>query len=245
MKKIIAFCFFVNTALIAQNRVNNYKYIIIPNHFGFLKKANQYQTSSLTKFLFNKYGFTAFLDNEKLPEDVARNRCLALTVNMKKKSSLFYTKNTIELKDCYNKVVFTSREGKSKLKEYKKAYHEAIRKAFKSIQQLNYSYKEEKSISKGIPTIEEKGLAEKNIEKESIATISTAKEVLYAQAKGNGFQLINTKPEVVFQILKTGKPNLYLLKGKKGVLYRENGNWLVEYYENNRLIRLTTYQIKF
>ncbi|MDB0601615.1 hypothetical protein PL373_10740 [Tenacibaculum maritimum] len=164
---------------------------------------------------------------------------------MKKKSSLFYTKNTIELKDCYNKVVFTSREGKSKLKEYKKAYHEAIRKAFKSIQQLNYYYKEEKSISKGIPTIEEKGIAEKNIEKESIATISTTKEVLYAQAKGNGFQLINTKPEVVFQLLKTGKPNLYLLKGKKGVLYKENGNWLVEYYENNRLVRLTTYQIKF
>ena len=55
-------------------------------------------------------------------------------------SSMFTTKSIVELRDCYNNVVFSSNVGKSKEKEYKKAYHEAIRNAFKSVQTLKYKY---------------------------------------------------------------------------------------------------------
>ncbi len=53
---------------------------------------------------------------------------------------MFTTKSIVELRDCSNKIIFSSKEGKSKDKEYKKAYHEAIRNAFKSIQSLKYKY---------------------------------------------------------------------------------------------------------
>ena len=53
---------------------------------------------------------------------------------------MFITKLKIELVNCNNEVIFTSKEGKSKEKDYKKAYHEALRNAFQSISELNYSY---------------------------------------------------------------------------------------------------------
>jgi len=37
-------------------KMSDFKYIIVPNKFDFLKKSNQYQTSSLTKFLLQKKG---------------------------------------------------------------------------------------------------------------------------------------------------------------------------------------------
>lgn len=49
-------------------------------------------------------------------------------------------KVTFTLSDCSNKVVFTSVEGISRQKEFKKAYQESVRNAFKSFSELNYSY---------------------------------------------------------------------------------------------------------
>lgn len=240
---------FITSALMAQKSINNYKYIIVSNHFDFLKKPDQYQTSSLTKFLFNKKGFTTFLSDEKFPNDLASNRCLALVAGVKNSSSMFSTRNVIELKDCNNKVVIISKEGKSKQKVYKKAYHEAIRNAFKSMGTLNYSYvplEEEIAVSKVIKS--NTNIASK--EKIEIATSSNKKEsmlrasVLYAQAKLNGFQLVNTKPEVVFEILKTNVKEVFILKSKKGIMYKSGQVWIAEYYEKEKLIQ-EQYQIKF
>ena len=50
----------------------------MPNNFEFVNSNDKYQTSSLTKFLFNKHGFKAFIADEILPNDVANNRCLVL-----------------------------------------------------------------------------------------------------------------------------------------------------------------------
>ncbi len=40
-----------------------------------------------------------------------------------------------------NNILFTSRQGDSKEKEYQKAYYEALREAFQSFQTINYDYK--------------------------------------------------------------------------------------------------------
>ena len=45
--------------------VNNYKYVIIPEKFSFLKEANKYNLNSLTKMVFEKYGFTVFYTNDQ------------------------------------------------------------------------------------------------------------------------------------------------------------------------------------
>ena len=70
------------------------------------------------------------------------------------------------------------------------------------------------------------------------------KNILYAQPITNGFQLINTKPAVVFQVLKTKLKDVYIIKNKNGILYKNENNWVAEYYKNNALI-VESYQIKF
>lgn len=233
----------------AQKSVNNYKYIIVPKQFEFFTYPDQFQTSSLTKFLFNKNGFKAFLSDEKFPEDLANNKCLALTAVVNKESGFLNTKNTISLRDCFNNVIYKSKEGKSKNKEYKRAYHEAIRKAFNSIKYLNYKYipveetiseikKQTINATTNLPKVETK----KVIVVKNSSNITTA--ILYAQKIENGFQLVNTKPEVVFKALKTTRKDVYILQGKNGVLYKNNSDWIAEYYLKSKKV-IEKYQIKF
>lgn len=132
-------CVFMSSA---QTNTNNYKYVVVPKGYEFLKKEDAYQLNSLTKFLFNKYGFVAFLQGENVPSDLAENGCKGLRADVKKSSSLFLTKLTVSLTDCNGAVLFTSDEGQSKEKDFKTAYHEALRNAFKSVEKLNHQYVE-------------------------------------------------------------------------------------------------------
>ncbi|WP_378177816.1 hypothetical protein [Aquimarina sp. SS2-1] len=124
----------------AQNSVNDYKYVIVPEGYVFLRENDDYQLNSLTKFLFNKNGFTAYMQGEELPEDLKRNGCKGLRADVKKNSGLLKTKLIVNLIDCNGVTVFSSREGTSREKEFKKSYHEALRDAFKDIETLNYAY---------------------------------------------------------------------------------------------------------
>ena len=126
--------------LFAQKSVNSYKYILVPKQFEFQKSADQYQLNSLTKFLFERAGFTVLFTDESFPVDLANNRCLALNASVNNASGMLSTKLTIDLLDCYNAKVFSTKEGRSKEKEYKRAYQESIRNAFEDIDELNYAY---------------------------------------------------------------------------------------------------------
>ncbi|MGY8910777.1 MAG: hypothetical protein ACKVIG_13095, partial [Flavobacteriales bacterium] len=53
-----------NSLLSQQTNLNKYQYIIVADQFDFLKEVDQYQTSSLTKFLLEKKGFEVFLSNQ-------------------------------------------------------------------------------------------------------------------------------------------------------------------------------------
>lgn len=132
--------FILITSLFAQTNLNDYKYVIIPKKFDFLKEADQYQVNSLTKFLLEKEKFQTFFDDLEFPDDLTKNRCLALTANVLNESGMLKTKLKVQLQDCRNNIVFESRIGDSKLKDFKKAYHEAIREAFESFKTMNYSY---------------------------------------------------------------------------------------------------------
>ncbi|MCD8423486.1 hypothetical protein [Tenacibaculum finnmarkense] len=237
MNKIIILLLLISTSIQAQKNVNNYKYIMVPNKFDFLKTVDQYQTSSLTKFLFKKHGFTVFLADEVLPDDLAENRCLALTAVLTDASSLFTTKNSITLKDCGNKDVFSSKEGRSKIKNYKKSYHEAIRNAFKSIKALKYKYTPN-STQNIIQNIDNQSelLANKTVESTVIN--------LYAQPTKNGFQLVDTTQEIIFKILKTSVKDVFAIKDKNGIIYKNNDIWISEYYKKG-IKKTEKYQVKF
>lgn len=127
---------------VAQEEINNYKYILVPKSFEFLKGNDQYQVNSLTKFLFDKHGYTAFLEGSELPADLEADPCLALTAEVVKASGGFLiTKLQIDLLNCRNTVVASSKVGKSKDKDFKQAYHESIREAFETFKNFEYNYK--------------------------------------------------------------------------------------------------------
>ncbi|AXP79606.1 hypothetical protein CJ739_508 [Mariniflexile rhizosphaerae] len=262
----------LSTSIFSQANLNNYKYVIIPNKYDFLKEADQYQLNSLTEFLFDKYGFQTLMEGSNYPEDVIRNRCLALKSNVIKDSGLFKTKLTVELKNCNDQVVYTSEMGESREKEYQKAYNEALRDAFKSIEALNYKYvpntnnsiavsqnvENESEVSKEIQQLREEI---QNLKKEKEAVVSDKVEpkvdavaepivkeapsgVLYAQAIENGFQLVDSTPKVVYKIKKTSIDGVFLVENKNATLYKKDANWILEYYENN-VLKQDVLNIKF
>jgi len=127
--------------------INNYKYVIVPLKYEFLSDTDQYQINSLTKFLFNKYGYTAFLENDPFPDDLRSNRCLALKAEVvKDRGGFLSTKLIINLMDCNGQLIVASKVGKSREKEFKISYNLALRDAFETFQFHNYKYKPDPEI---------------------------------------------------------------------------------------------------
>ena len=125
---------------LAQESINHYKYVIVPTKYSFFDEADRYQLNSLTKFLFNKYGYTAFFPDDAFPKDLENNRCLALYVDVAEDKGLFKTKIRIDLNDCYGKLVMSSKVGETREKEFAKAYNLALRDAFETFQYADYKY---------------------------------------------------------------------------------------------------------
>ncbi|MDB2385689.1 hypothetical protein N9V96_04380, partial [Polaribacter sp.] len=167
-------------------KLNQYKYVVVSSNFNFLKQADQYQTSSLTKFLINKTGIPTYLDSDVLPGEYSVEKCEGLYATVTEDSSMFTTKCSIVFNNCYGQLVYATEFGKSREKEFKKAYHEAIRNAYGFIADYVYNY-EKKEKTKELPTIGE-GFVKKNTQNEKEEKPDVTLEKLYAQAKDNGYQ---------------------------------------------------------
>lgn len=261
-KFLSVFIFLFSISLFSQESLNSYKYVIVPVQYEFQKSENSYQINDLVKFLFEKEGFEVVMSNEQFPEDLRNERCLATTAKVIKPSAFLTTKVTIDLVDCYNKTVFSTKEGRSKEKDYKKGYHESIREAFEDITAQNYSYdasQEAVVISPAVTTTqtiaantETPKETTKSSEKAAVTTtavvVETKKEVpivveeidpntLYAQAITDGYQLVDSSPKVVYIALKTTLVDVYLIKGGDGVIYKSNGKWVAESYVDGKLVK--------
>lgn len=247
----------VGLPLVAQNNVNNYKYVIVPTMFNFQKSENQFRINTLTKLLLEEAGFTAAYENN-LPADYNNNVCGSLKADVVNESSMFSTKLKVVFRDCRNNTVFTSEEGKSKIKSFEPAYQEALREAFKSVKALNYSYNPpdndqvlvnpqptETNLQQKQETVQTTVEAAQNNPMPVESSISAeVKPSLYAQPVENGFQLVDTEPKVVFVLKKTGLQNVFILHDKNGVLYKSGDSWVAEYYEGNQKVQ-KIFSIKF
>ena len=228
---IILFLFVLNLSF--SQSVNEYKYALVPAKFSFLNEVDQYKLNTLTKLLMGKHGFIAFLDNEVLPDEVLNNNCNKVYVDIVKSSGVFTTKLSIVLKDCKNNVLFTSTEGKSREKEFKVAYNEALRDAFTSFETLKYKYSPKDSLP--VLTNAENQKNQVVLKNESM---QESKEMLFAQPISNGFQLIDASPKVILKIFKTSLPTTFLAIREQiqGVLIYKDNQWVFEYYQNATLI---------
>lgn len=259
--KLVIFFLLLGVFTNAQSEINNYKYIIVPKKFDEFKKENQYRTNGLTKFLFDKNGFNVVFDDQ-LPQDLNANRCLGLKVKFINKSSFLTVKTAFEFIDCNNKVVYTTKLGISKEKEYERSFNETIRESFQSFDGFTHNYtgattqetvsKEEpivvsfKNDVKKLPTsgkTEEKIISFKNDKEKAIAISlpengkSAVEQVLYAQQLPNGFQLVDNTPKILYKLYKTSVSNVFMANylGKNGMVFLKDGNWFFEHYEGTQL----------
>jgi len=123
----------------SQKSLSDYSYVIVSEQFEFQQEKDQYQLNSLIKFLFNKYGFHAYFDRE-VPLNVVR--CDGLWAEAEGTPGFIMTKVQLVLRDCAGEEIFRTNYGKSKVKDYKKAYYESVRNAFNDIINLNITQKE-------------------------------------------------------------------------------------------------------
>ncbi len=229
MKKIVLLLvLFTFTFSVAQE---NYKYAIVPKKFSFFSDENEYNTSSMTKAFFEKEGFVVYYDTDEFPSELANNRCMAFYVNVLKKSNMFITKINFELKDCANKIIYTSIQGSSKEKEYQKSYNESFRMALGTMKgQLNFT-----NTSTGIAIIEKETVTATPI---AVESKNIPKEGLTAIAIQNGYKLVDSVPSVIYELLATSIENVFTAKKGtiSGTFLKKNTGWYFEYYQNDQLV---------
>jgi len=220
----------ISGVVLAQNTVNNYEYVIVPSKFSFARQKDEFRLNTLTKLLLEKYGFKAYFDNEQ-PAEIADSNCNKLYADVDSKGGFLATKVRIILKDCKNKVLYTSDEGTSREKDWGKAYNMAIRQAFESFSELHYKYNPTAISGNAQP---EKTVVETVVLNDKMGDAST----LYAQPVKNGFQLVDATPKIVMTLFKTADSNRFTaVKGEvHGDLVLKNGQWYFEYFENDRVV---------
>lgn len=222
----------------AQQSLNNYKYVVVPEKFSFLKTNNLYGLNDLAKFLVEQKGFTAYLDNSELPTDLANNKCKALNLDLIERKTMFTTNLTVVLKDCQGNILFKSKEGKSREKEYKTSYNFALRDAFSSLDSLNYVASATPAAMPVAAAAPQQSTVVTTYAPATASEVVPAAGTLYAQPIANGFQLINTVPKVVLTLLITTVPDYFIANNDtaQGIAYKRNGEWFFEYYQNNKLV---------
>ncbi|WP_316821887.1 hypothetical protein [Pedobacter gandavensis] len=233
---IILFLFFSFSGF-AQQSINNYKYVVVPEKFSFLKSSNLYGLNDLTKFLVEQKGFTAYFDNTELPSEIANNKCKALNLELAERKTMFTTNLTVMLKDCQGNILFKSKEGKSREKEYKVAYNFALRDAFNSLDSLSYVAPTTTPTTMIAPPQATVVTVSPIIAPAATSEVVTPAGTLYAQPITNGFQLINTEPKVVLTLLTSTVPDYFIANNatSQGIAFKKNGEWFFEYYQNGKL----------
>ncbi|WP_316804761.1 hypothetical protein [Pedobacter nototheniae] len=244
MKKYIFICLlFISVASFAQSTINNYKYVIVPEKFSFLKETNQYNLNSLTKLVLEEKGFSVYYDNAQLPTEIANNKCDALVADLLEKNTMFTTNLTFILKDCKGNILFKSKEGKSREKEYKVSYNLALRDALSSLNEAKYAYSATTTASQqatpvpAVATVQTATATTNTVVQTPVEEVKPVDGTLYAQPVTNGYQLINTAPKIVLTLLKTSVPEYFIASNgtANGIVLKKNGNWFFEYYQNDKL----------
>lgn len=235
--RILLMLLFISSFGFSQS-INDYKAVVIPLKYDFMKSDNQYRLATLTKFNLNKAGFEAFYANEAVSENY--NRCDLLYIDVVKENGFLVTKLYVTFKDCYGKIVFTSDIGRSKTKEYDLAYSEALNQAFLSVKALNYKYNGKVSTTQNTTSqavAVAPAVASNNAVVNTVVN-SNDPNLLYAQPTETGYQLIDKTPKVVMKLMKTSRPDSFIaIKGDiQGSLNAKDNEWYFEYYKNDKLV---------
>lgn len=241
MKKTMAMFLFMGLFLVpAQAQLDSYKYFVVPKRFNAFKDINQFQSSTLVKFLLTKYEFDPVYD-DAIPVELFLNKCLGLTSQVEDNSTYLQTVVAIVFYDCRGQEVFRTQEGKSKNKVFKEAYSEAIQEALQTMALISHNYQgsEETTVEEPVVAqapdpvetipepetvvapaepavvaviVEEASEPTVKEETESEASEATKPEITYWEqtASTNGYILTHPEKEVTWVIMKTSSADVFM-----------------------------------
>jgi len=234
-KTLLLFALLISGLGFAQS-INDYKYVVVPERFDWLKEDNKYNLNSLTKMMFEKQGFEVFYAGQKLPDELALDKCKALYGNVQNDSNLLTTGLSVTLKSCDGKTVFTSQRGTSKEKSYQKAYYAALREASQSVNQLNYKYSG-KNAGTSVKAAASTTAVPVAQQAATPVTVNNDNQLI-AQPIANGYQLVDSTPKIVLKMYKTSQQDSYtaISENKNGVVFKRGNDWIFEYYQNDKLV---------
>ena len=69
-------------------------------------------------------------------------------------------------------------------------------------------------------------------------------EILYAQPKPNGFQVVDMTPKVVMFLLETTKADVFMVEDENAIVYKEDGFWYLSKYNGDK-VTLIQLNLKF
>lgn len=227
MKKNILIILLFISSIASSQSINDYKYIVVPMKFQFQKSPNQYRLSTNSKFLLTNNGFTVYYDDAVFPLDLAKDKCKALYYDLQETSGYFMTKLIMSLKDCQNNIIYTSKVGKSKEKEFEKSYNEALAFALEDLKLLKYKYEENDNSSVVEKVLEEKTAV--NYTEYTYLTKKIQDGFLITDSANLGFYL---------KLQRTSNPNIYIGQSNEnnGIVTVKEDNIIFEYYKQNLLI---------
>lgn len=240
MKKHFLLLLLLASSIGFAQSLNDYKTVVVPLKFEFLKSENQYRISTLSKFNLNKVGFDVYYSNQVVPNEI--NRCAVLNYDIVKESGFLTTKLYVTFKDCYGKIVYQSEIGMSREKEFQLAYTDALNKAFASVYELEYQYNGgTNAVAEQKVEVVKQSVPATVINTNQVITNTTIdpNELLFAQPlAGGNYQLIDSKPSVVMKIYKTSDANSFLAQkgNQQGVLVKKENQWFFEYYQSDQLV---------
>lgn len=234
MKKItyifLVWSFLFQTDGYGQKNISDYSYVVVAQQFEFQRNKDQYHVNTLARHLFNTNGFNALYEVElgDLP------RCEGLYADVIKKSAFLSTKLIVVLKDCNNVEIFRSEEGRSKAKDFREAYHEALKDAFVSIKAQQVK---QKDINQILVSKTEKELPE--TKKEDIVVIDGI-DVLNYSYGGETFVLLEEdaglvlykatdEMELIGRLNPTSRQGIYLF-------VTDESSTLASFDENKNLV---------
>lgn len=239
MKKIPLFTLMLAGAAIFGQKVSDYKYISVPEKFKAFDKEPYGLETALAKGLTTKQ-YTVIQVIKDWPAEAKDNPCSVGYANVLDNSNFLRNRVIIEIKDCKDKVVFTSK-GFSTIKDFKQGFQDALKQALIAVPvsypveivQLTKSEPVSTETVNKNETVSSSPVSENKSEKYTNGKLNLQK----IQVDNNQFILAENGSSVPFAVFKaSSKKDVFRVKltdGTYTVGYFENGNIIIDMPQAN------------
>ena len=226
------------TGIQSQN-LNAYEHVIVPMRFDFQNEPNEHQLNILSRVLLKDAGFKVFMDTEDRPLKYRGNSCLPLFFDVIDESGFLNIKVRFILKDCYDRILFESEIGATKIKDFKEGFQAALREAFISLREENYSYnsslsKEAGSESTAVSTVTKATSPEDLYPDKKIYKFGGESFWLIEEAKN--YKILSNNGRINYGQLEAADRGSFIFKSAtiNGAAYFDaDGNLIVEYRDED------------